>query len=298
MTNRSLLRAGYTDVGINTGLSRAKVWTSRLITYLILGLWSAFTLFAFSWILFASTKTSQELFRGGLLPTALRLENYVRAWSSVRLGRYMFNSLLIVGLSLVILLIVSAPAAYVLSRHKFFGNSFITRAFAAGMGIPYPLLFIPLFAMLTAMQAIRTVPGLVLVYVSLSIPFTVYLLTGFFASLPKELEEAAVIDGCSSWQVFLKVMLPLARPGLITAAIFNGLGMWKEYQLALVFLNEPNYRTLSLGLYTFKNSMQYSGADWPGLYAGVVIVMIPTILLYIILSERMISGLTVGAVKG
>ena len=176
------------------------------------------------------------------------------------------------------------------------------------MGIPYPLLFIPLFAMLSSVNAFLgtfsdwklkgTMLGLVVIYVSLSIPFTVYLLTGFFKSLPKELEEAAVIDGCTNFQAFWRVMLPLARSGLITAAIFNGIGMWNEFQLALVFLNDQKHRTLSLGLYSFQESMRYSGADWPGLYAGVVMVMVPTVLLYIFLSEKMISGITMGAVKG
>ncbi len=175
-------------------------------------------------------------------------------------------------------------------------NFYFTNIFTVGIGIPYPLLFIPLFAIMTSLRVINTIPGLILIYVSLSIPFTVYLLTGFFASLPVELEEAGVIDGCSSWQVFRYIMLPLASPGLLTAAIFNGIGLWNEYQLALVFVNNPDNRTLSLGLYSMQNAMQYTG-DWPGLFAGVVIIMVPTIFLYIFLSERMVSGITMGANK-
>jgi ABC-type glycerol-3-phosphate transport system permease component len=150
--------------------------------------------------------------------------------------------------------------------------------------------------LLTGLRLVNTMPGLILVYVSLSIPFTVFLLTAFFATLPGELEEAALIDGCTSWQSFRHVMLPLAAPGLLTAAIFNGIGLWNEYQLALVFINNPDNRTLSLGLYSMQNAMQYTG-DWPALFAGVVIVMVPTVLLFIVLSERMISGITMGAVK-
>jgi ABC-type glycerol-3-phosphate transport system permease component len=122
------------------------------------------------------------------------------------------------------------------------------------------------------------------------------MLTSFFGTLPKELEEAAILDGCTDIQVFSKVMLPLASPGLITAAIFNFMFLWNEYQLALVFLSNPKFRTLSLGLYALQNSMEYTG-DWVGLMAGVVLVVFPTIILYIILSERMISGITMGAVK-
>jgi ABC-type glycerol-3-phosphate transport system permease component len=270
---------------------------SRLVMYLILGLWSLFTIFSISWIMLASLKSTREIFREPFkLPSEMMWENYVNAWNSVRLGDYIINSVIVVTVSLVVLLAVSAPAAYALSRFKFRGAAMLTMVYIAGMGIPFPLLFIPLFAILTFIRLINTLPGLMLVYVALSIPFTVFLLTGFFATLPKELEEAALIDGCSNWQTFWHVMLPLASPGVITAAIFNGIGLWNEYQLALVFINNPDNRTLSLGLYSMQNAMQYTG-DWPGLFAGVVIVMVPTILLYIFLSEKMISGITMGAVK-
>ncbi|MEA3440030.1 MAG: carbohydrate ABC transporter permease [Chloroflexota bacterium] len=293
MTTRTLLNPHPRNIAV----SKTKRWVSRLVTYFFLGLWSLFTIFAISWISLASLKTNREIFREPFkLPAEIQWENYVTAWNSVRMGDYFLNSIAIVSISLVILMAVSAPAAYVLSRYKFRGSNFLTTAFAAGMGIAYPLLFIPLFTILTRMGIINTLPGLILVYVSLSIPFTVFLLTGFFATLPKELEEAAVIDGCTSFQTFWRVMLPLASPGILTATIFNGIGLWNEYQLALVFINNPDRRTLSLGLYAMRNAMQYTG-DWPGLFAGVVIIMIPTIILYIFLSEKMISGITMGAVK-
>ncbi len=164
------------------------------------------------------------------------------------------------------------------------------------MGIPYPLLFIPLFALMLNLQLDNTLPGLIVVYVSLSLPFTVYILTGFFITLPSELEDAAVIDGCSDYQVYWRVMLPLASPGLLTAAIFNFIGLWNEYQLALVFANTDKTRTLSLGLYALRNALQYTG-DWASLFAGIVIIMLPTVAIYIILSERMISGITMGSLK-
>jgi ABC-type glycerol-3-phosphate transport system permease component len=149
---------------------------------------------------------------------------------------------------------------------------------------------------MASLSLVNTIQGLIIVYVSLSIPFTVYILTGFFATLPSELEDSAIIDGCNDFQVFRYVMLPLAAPGLITAAIFNFIGLWTEFELALIFINNPDQRTLSLGLYALRNSMQYTG-DWVGLFAGVVIVMLPTFILYLFLSERMVSGITMGAVK-
>lgn len=274
-----------------------KKWAGHVPAYLILGLWSLFTLFIILWVMLSSLKSTRELFADvWALPGQLRFENYVKALFAADLNIYFLNSLAVVLTSVVVILILSAPASYILSRKKFKGRNLITLLFIAGIGIPLPLLFIPLFIIMTSLAINNTLVGLGVLFVALSLPFTVYMLTGFFGSLPVELEEAAIIDGASDFQVFFRVMLPLGLPGLITAAIFNFIGLWNEYQLALVFLNDPNKSTLSLGLYSLSNGMQYTG-DWAGMLAGVVIVMIPTIILYVVLSEKMISGITMGAVK-
>lgn len=276
---------------------RVKRWLRLLPAYGILGLWSLFTVFVLLWIGLTSVKSNRELFLNvWALPTNLQFQNYIKAWSQLHLSSYFLNSFEVVMASVIIILVLSAPASYILSRVKFRGSNLLVLVFVAGIGIPLPLLFIPLFVILAGIKLINTLPGLGIVYVASSIPFTVYMLTGFFASLPVELEEAAILDGCSDIQVFSKVMLPLASPGLITAAIFNFVFLWTEYQLALVFISAPEIRTLSLGLYALENSMEYTG-DWVGLMAGVVCVVVPTVILYIFLSERMISGITMGAVK-
>jgi raffinose/stachyose/melibiose transport system permease protein len=276
---------------------KIKKWASHAPAYLILGIWSLFTIFIILWVMMSSVKTNKELFTDvWALPTKLHFENYSKALFAVDMEYYFLNSLVVVLTSVLVILILSAPAAYVLSRKKFKGSTWFMLAFIAGIGIPIPLLFIPLFVIMTTLKINNTLLGLGVLFIALSLPFTVFMLSGFFTSLPIELEEAAIIDGASDFQVFFRVMLPLGLPGLITAAIFNFIGLWNEYQLALVFLNDPNKSTLSLGLYSLSNGMEYTG-DWVGLMAGVVIVMIPTIILYIILSERMISGITMGAVK-
>jgi len=281
----------------STSRKRRRFQWKQLPSYLFLGAWSLFTIFALSWVVLASLKTNREVFREPFtIPAEPQFENYQRVWENSQVGQSFVNSLVIVGLSVVLILLVSAPAAYVLSRARFRGRGLLTMIYIAGIGIPYPLLFIPLFGMLAGLKLINTMPGLILIYVSLSIPFTVYILTGFFSSLPQELEDAGKIDGASDLQVFRKIMLPLAAPGLITASIFNFIGLWNEFQLALIFIQDPQMRPLSLSLYTLKNSMTYSG-DWAGLFAGVVIVIVPTVVLFIWLSERMISGMTLGSVK-
>jgi ABC-type glycerol-3-phosphate transport system permease component len=265
-------------------------------TFLLL--WTGFTIFAFLWILISSFKDNRELFASAwAFPSALHFENYEKAWRLARMGNYFLNSVIVVGISTAAIVGVSAPAAYVLSRIPFRGRELVTNGIIAGMGVPYQVLLVPLFVLLTQIRLADTLPGLMLVYVALSLPFTVFLLTGFFRSLPSELEDAAAIDGANEYEVFYRVMLPLASPGIVTAAIFNFIGLWNEYMLALVMINDQNKRTLSLALYGLQGSMQYT-SDWVGLFAGVVIVMVPTLILFIVMSERVIAGITLGATKG
>ncbi len=281
----------------NRTVRKPLVQWRHIPSYLLLGAWSIFTICSLSWVVLASVKTNREVFREPFaIPAEPQFVNYDRVWSNSQVGQAFANSLITVGTSVVLILVVSAPAAYILSRAEFKGRGLLTMVYIAGIGIPYPLLFIPLFALLAGLRLNNSIPGLVLIYVSLSIPFTVYILTGFFSTLPQELEDAAKIDGATDFQVFSRVMLPLAAPGLLTATIFNFIGLWNEFQLALIFIQEPDLRPLSLSLYTLKNSMTYSG-DWAGLFAGVVIVVVPTVILFVILSERMISGMTLGSVK-
>jgi len=288
-TKQPLAKSSFVD--------KVKKWASLIPSYVLLGLWSLFTVFSILWVIASSFKSNRELFTAvWSLPSALNFDNYIKAWTTVKMGQYFSNSLIVVLTSVFIVLFLSAPVSYILTRVKFKGSSVLLLIFIAGIGIPVQLLYIPLFILLTQIGVINSLWGLGLLYVSLSIPFTVFILSGFFASLPKELEEAATIDGCSDFQVYWKVLLPLASPGLITAAIFNFIFLWNEYQIALVFINDPDLRTLPLGLYALSNAMQYTG-DWVGLMAGVVIIMVPTIILYTVLSEKMIAGITMGSVK-
>ena len=166
----------------------------------------------------------------------------------------------------------------------------------AGMGIPVPLLLIPLYKILITINLIDNLFGLILVYVAVSIPFTIFILTGFFSTIPKEMDEASKIDGCSEFQTYYRIMVPMAMPGIVTAFIFNFIFLWNEYMLALVFIRRDTVHTLTLGLYKLQYAMQYN-AKWVTLFAGSVINIIPLIIIYLILSEKLISGITLGALK-
>lgn len=268
--------------------------------YTILAIWALITMIVFAWVIENSFKTNREIFKNPWklpgTPLTAAVDNYTKAWEVSHMQVYFMNSILVVLASVLIVVAVSAPAAYVLSRVPFFGNSAITYYFIAGMGLPFQLILVPLFVMLNKMHLVNTLPGLIMVYVGVSIPFTVLLLTGFFKTLPVELEDAAAIDGCTDFGIFWRVMMPLASPGLITAAIFNFISIWNEYLLALLLINSDKLRTLPLGVMNIRYSMQYT-ADWTALFAAVVIVIIPNFLLYALMSDRIMSGLTLGVGK-
>lgn len=269
----------------------------RTHLYLLPVLWAAFNLFCVYWIVASSLKDNRSVFRDPWgLPAVPQFQNFSKIWELANLGGQLWNSVVITSVSVIAILVICTPAAYVLSRFEFKGSGFLIPFFVGGAGVPAAMLIIPLFVMLTQIKLIDTIPGLILIYITLSIPFSMFVLTGFMKTIPKEFEDAARIDGCTEFQVFLHVMMPLASPGMLTVAIFNFVGIWNEYSLALVFLQDEAKMPLARGIYAIAGSMIYTG-NWVGLFAAVVIIMIPSLLVYVILSERMIQGITAGALK-
>ncbi|WP_020614193.1 carbohydrate ABC transporter permease [Sediminispirochaeta bajacaliforniensis] len=268
-----------------------------IIARVLLYLWCAFSIFVFLWVINSSLKTNQGFFSDiwGIAHSP-QYGNYRKIWTTYHLGTYFINSLLIVIPSVLGLLAVSAPAAYVLARKEFPFRKQITNLVSFGMGIPYQLLLVPLFFLLFNLRLINSKFGLIMVYIALSIPFTVFLLLGYFRTLPKSLEEAAEIDGCGPMLTFFRIMLPLTRNGLVAAAVLNFVGLWNEFLLALTFISKDSNYTLSMGLYALQGSLQYTG-DWVSLFAAFTLVVIPTFLLFILLSRTIVAGMTMGAVK-
>ena len=268
----------------------------QLPAYIILGAWSLFVIFVLGWILAASLSSTREIFTNTLLQSGFHWENYVKALQENSMGRYLINTMIFVTISCLLLVAISAPAAYVLSRMEFPGKALVRQMILSALGIPGLMLLIPLFMLFTRLHLTDSPVGLIIVYVGTTVPFTVFFLTSFFAALPHELEEAAAIDGASAQQTFWRIMLPLARPGLATVTIFNFIHLFNEYFWALVFVNTPENRTLSIGLEGMIQSMRYSG-DYAALFAGINVVVIPTVLFFIWQSRNIIGGVTAGAVK-
>lgn len=257
-----------------------------------------FNIAIFAFLILSSVKPTPEIFRAPWgLPDSLHLENWRTAWSEGGFARATANTVALALAGSVSTLAVSAPAAYVLSRVRRRSAGPLTVFFVLGLGIPAQVTVIPLFEMMARVGLVNSLFGLYLIYTATHVPFTVFLLTGFMRSLPSEIEEAAAIDGASPMRSFVQVMLPLARSGLVTVLVLNAISMWNETLLGIVFLQSVDKYTLSLAVLNFLSSMQFSGADYGGLFAGVCILVLPMLILYAWLGRRIVEGITLGAGK-
>ena len=255
-------------------------------------------LFPIFWMVLTSFKLPRDIFTTP--PTLFfkpTLETYINYMSHADIPRRMLNTVIVACGAGLISIVAGAMAGYALARVRLKGAATIGVLILLSRGVPPIALAVPMFLVARRLDIVDQHITLILAYCTFLIPYVMWLMRGFFISLPTELEHAARIDGCSDWQIFRHVMLPLAAPGIATVAILNFVSIWNDYQLSLVLINSPENRTLSLGLYSLITSMQYSGGNWPGLFAGVTMVMLPTILIYLFLSQRMISGITMGGVK-
>jgi N-acetylglucosamine transport system permease protein len=266
---------------------------------LAIWVWVVFNVALLAWVLMSSFKDSTEIFsqEGAFdLPSALHWENYAHAWSSSSVGRAFINTVLVVGISSVVIIAVCAPAAYALARFRTRSAGPLVSLFAIGMGIPLQTIVIPIFVVYQSMGLLNSLLGLGLLYVATQVPFTVFLLTGFFRSLPTELEEAASIDGASVLRTFRDIMLPLAKPGLITALTLNVVLLWNETALVLYLMQDDTKFTLGRSLLNLATVATYT-SDWGAMFAGSAIVVVPILIAYLIVGRRIVEGLTLGAGK-
>ncbi len=271
---------------------------SLLPGYIIVLVWIIFTAAFLLWILGASLSTSREIFSGSVFKfeSGLHFENYANAWKAQNVSVFFANSLLYAITACVGVILISAPAAYVLSRFEFLGNKVMKSSLIVAMSIPAVMIIMPIFSLSTKWNLKGRIL-LILLYIFLNVPYTTTYLLNFFATLSRTYEEAAAIDGCPPAKTFWVIMLPLVQPALITVTIFNFLGVWNEFFMALIFASSERMTPVGVGLLQIVNSMKYTG-DYGGLFAAVVIVFLPTFLLYIFLSEKIIAGVTGGGIKG
>jgi N-acetylglucosamine transport system permease protein len=246
---------------------------------------------------YSSFKSDKEIFFSPWkLPSVLHFDNFARAWNQAQIGHYFLNSVIVVAVSIVLTLLLASMTSYVLARYEFLGNRVIYYAFILGITFPAFLALVPLFFVVRNLGLLGTYPGLILVYVAYSLPFSVFFLTSFFRTLPTEIAEAGLIDGASHFGIFFRLMLPLATPGLVSIGIFNFVGMWNQYLLPLVLNTDQSHFVLAQGLVYLAVSQGYQ-SDWSALFAGLTIALLPVLAVYVVLQNRLQAGLTVGAIK-
>lgn len=267
----------------------------KILLHIFLLILVAIILFPVCWLVLNSLKTNQEMFLNSLaFPKKWMFENYITAWNK-GLMSYFVNSIIVGALSIGIILALSSMMAYGLTRFNLPGNGFLFILVLGGMALSEQVALVPLYKILQAIKLYNTRAALVLPYVAFRIPFTMFLMRSYFISIPKELEEAAIVDGCKSWQRFTKIILPISKPVLASCAIVNLNHVWNEFLFANVFLENKKLMTIPLGLMTFQGDLK---SDYVVMLAGILICSLPMVILFLCMSRQFVRGLTSGAVKG
>jgi len=292
---------------VRGGSARTAGRVNRTIVNIVMAALCAAILIPTAWVFMASVKTRPEFYGDPwTLPLGVHWQNFIDAFVNARMGDYFVNSILVTVLALAISLVVAVPAAYVLARYEFRGKSILEVAILAGLFINVNYIVIPIFLQLLGWdRALRGLFGegvfidnlavLALVYAATSLPFTIYLLSTFFRTIPVEYEEAAMLDGSSRLRTMVSVMLPLALPAISTALLFNFLAYWNDFIISLTLIPGES-KTLQVGLLNLFQA-QRAAADYGVLYAGMVIVMVPVILFYAIIQRRLLQSVGGGGIK-
>ncbi|MCI9315225.1 MAG: carbohydrate ABC transporter permease [Lachnospiraceae bacterium] len=260
------------------------------------------------WVFLASIKENSEFYGNPwTMPKGFYFQNFIDAFEKAQMGEYFLNSILVTALALGILLVVALPAAYVLARYRFFGSKLFNIMFMGGLFINVNYIVVPIFLMFVdADKFLRNLGGdgfflnnlfiVALVYAATALPFTIYLLSGFFVTIPHDYEEAAYMDGCGYFRTMVQIMMPMAMPSIITVILFNFLSFWNEYIISMTLLTKGS-KTLPVGLMQLMQA-QKAAANYGQLYAGLVIVMLPTLILYIMVQKKLTQGMSLGGLKG
>ena len=282
----------------------------KFFIYFVLGMLAITIVVPVAWVFMASIKENREFYGNPwTLPEGIYWQNFVDAWNKAAMGDYMINSVIVTALSIILLLVIALPAAYGLSRFEFRGKKFLNTAFMAGLFINVNYIVVPIFLMLRdGDNFIKKLGGegfllnnlvvLSVVYAATALPFTIYLLSGYFVTLPHDYEEAAYIDGAGFFTTMIQIIFPMAKPSIITVILFNFLSFWNEYIISMTLMSSAKGpKTLPVGLLNLMQAQQ-SAAEYGMMYAGLVLVMLPTLILYMLVQKQLTEGMTVGGLKG
>lgn len=266
----------------------------KFLRYFVAVFFAVMALFPFLWVVMNSFKNNKEIYGSPFkLPETIQLNNYLEAWSTAKIATYFFNSVIICFSAVILLVLVASMASYYISRIK--KSSALYNFFILGIMIPIHAMLIPTFIMLRHAGLLNTRLGLAIVYCAVNLSLSIFILVGFMKGIPREIEEAAEIDGASIYQTFFKVILPISRPGIATIATLSFLNAWNDFLYAQVIISNPLIKTITQGIYNLRG--QYS-IDYGLMSAGLVIAIIPVVVIYILFQEQVVKGMTAGAVKG
>ncbi len=249
------------------------------------------------WVMLSSLKTPEEFRTGSVLalPHSLNFENFVSAVSKSHIGTYFLNSTLITVASVALIVLLSAMAGFVLEKMTFKINKMIYIFFVAGIMVPIQVTLIPMFMMYSRLKLLNTYIGIILPQVGFALPVAVMLFTGFYKFLPDEIIEAGIIDGCSTLQIFGRIVVPMSVNTIVTIVIMNGVSCWNEFVFSFTFLSKKDMLTVTLGLRDFVGKFGF--VDWNASFAAITLTTLPTLLVYFMFSKQVIKGMTAGAVK-
>ncbi len=276
--------------------SNVKSKIVKTIIYIYLSLLAVVYLLPLVWMLFISLKNDKEIFASPYgLPEKFMWENYTFAWTAGQLGTATLNSVIVCVTTLVFSMLIGAMAAFAIGRMKWKCSSLIMTYFMIGMMVPVHCVLIPLFKTFSKVGMYNNLVGLILPYLTFSLPMTIFILVGFFKSMPGELFEAACIDGANIYTCFFKVALPLSKTGLFVTGLMTFVNNWNELLLAMVFISDDAKKTLPVSLSKFVGPYN---TNYTQMFAAIIIAIIPTIIVYCCFSNQIVDGLTAGAVKG
>ncbi|MCY9665630.1 carbohydrate ABC transporter permease [Paenibacillus alginolyticus] len=283
------------QTGFPAGGKRRRGW-GRGVINVGLTLYALVTLYPLIWLFMSALKSNEEFHsRPFLLPTVWKWDNIVRAWKVSGMGLSLWNSTVVTVASLVLTLVIGALAAFVLSRFEFKWKPFFMGLFLLGMLIPIHSTLVPLFIIMKKIGLLNTYGALILPYAAFELPLAIFVIAAYLITIPKEIEEAALIDGTGYWGIFFRMMLPLSLPALSTVAILGFLRFWNDFAFALVFISKPALKTVPLSLSAFATGYM---TDYELTMAALAIAVLPTIIVFLLFQEQIMKGMTAGAVKG
>ncbi|MBU9714315.1 carbohydrate ABC transporter permease [Evansella tamaricis] len=274
-------------------LSKITSW----VLFILLSVLAVVQLLPLVWLFFFSLKNNQEVFNLSPLafPTEPKWENYVTVWTQGNINTYFFNSVWITAASVLLTVFVASFVTFAITRMKWKWNKLVLGLFMVAMMIPIHSTLIPLFSFYTTIGIMNHPLALIITYSAFNLPITIMILLGFYYTLPREVEEAAIMDGCSVHRLFFTIILPMTKPVLATTAIINMIYNWNEYVFVNTFISSDRFKTLTVGIQNFIG--QYS-TDWGAIGATLMISIIPILLAFFVLSNRIVEGITSGSVKG